>query len=92
MLLSRGKAISGIPNISGTSQFPNPPMVTGITKKKIIKKACAVTRVLNSWSLPRREPGCPSSARITRLIEVPKRPAQMPRIKYSVPMSLWLVE
>jgi hypothetical protein len=39
MLLSRGKAISGAPNISGSSQFPNPPMNTGITRKKIIKNA-----------------------------------------------------
>jgi len=48
MLFSRGKAISGAPNISGTSQFPNPPMNTGITKKKIIRNAWAVTRVLNN--------------------------------------------
>ena len=46
MLLSRGNAISGAPSIRGRSQFPNPPMNTGITKKKIIRKACAVTRVL----------------------------------------------
>lgn len=45
-LLSRGKAISGAPSISGISQFPNPPIKTGITKKKIIKNACAVTSVL----------------------------------------------
>lgn len=45
-LFSRGNAISGAPSIRGSSQFPNPPMNTGITKKKIIKNACAVTRVL----------------------------------------------
>jgi hypothetical protein len=56
-LLSRGNAISGAPSISGTSQFPNPPMNTGITKKKIIRNAWAVTSVLNSWSLPRNDPG-----------------------------------
>lgn len=39
MLFSRGKAISGAPNISGSNQFPNPPINTGITKKKIIRKA-----------------------------------------------------
>lgn len=32
-------------------------MNTGITKKKIIRNAWAVTRVLNSWSLPRNDPG-----------------------------------
>jgi hypothetical protein len=47
-LFSRGKAISGAPSISGTNQFPNPPINTGITRKKIIKNACAVTRVLYS--------------------------------------------
>lgn len=39
MLLRRGNAISGAPSISGSSQFPNPPINTGITRKKIIKKA-----------------------------------------------------
>jgi len=39
MLLRRGNAISGAPSINGSSQFPKPPMKTGITKKKIIKKA-----------------------------------------------------
>lgn len=48
MLLSRGKAMSGAPNISGSNQFPNPPINTGITKKKIIKNAWAVTIVLYS--------------------------------------------
>lgn len=45
-LFIRGNAISGAPSINGTSQFPNPPINTGITKKKIIKNACAVTSVL----------------------------------------------
>lgn len=39
ILLRRGKAISGAPSIRGRSQFPNPPIKVGITKKKIIKKA-----------------------------------------------------
>lgn len=46
MLLSRGKAMSGAPNIRGSNQFPNPPINTGITRKKIIKNAWAVTIVL----------------------------------------------
>lgn len=45
-LLSRGKAISGAPSIRGISQLPKPPIKIGITMKKIIKKPCAVTRVL----------------------------------------------
>lgn len=46
MLFSRGKAMSGAPSMRGTSQLPNPPIITGITRKKIIRKACAVTIVL----------------------------------------------
>lgn len=46
MLFIRGKAISGLPSIRGTSQFPNPPIIIGITIKKIITKAWAVTITL----------------------------------------------
>lgn len=46
MLFIRGNAISGAPNINGTSQFPNPPIMIGITMKKIIMKAWAVTITL----------------------------------------------
>jgi hypothetical protein len=47
-LFNRGNAMSGAPSIRGKSQFPNPPINTGITKKKIIRNACAVTTVLYS--------------------------------------------
>jgi hypothetical protein len=46
ILFIRGKAISGAPSIRGTSQFPKPPIIIGITMKKIIMKAWAVTIVL----------------------------------------------
>lgn len=39
ILFIRGNAISGAPIIKGTSQFPNPPIIIGITMKKIITKA-----------------------------------------------------
>jgi hypothetical protein len=39
ILFKRGKAISGAPIISGTNQLPNPPTITGITKKDIITNA-----------------------------------------------------
>jgi len=39
ILFIRGKAISGALTIKGTSQFPNPPIIVGITKKKIMIKA-----------------------------------------------------
>jgi hypothetical protein len=46
ILFIRGKAISGAPIIKGTNQFPNPPIIIGITMKKIIIKAWAVTITL----------------------------------------------
>ena len=92
MLFMRGKTISGDVNIMGVSQFPNPPIITGITKKKIIINAWAVTKVLYSWSLPNKLPGWPNSVRIITLMEVPTNPAQTPKIRYNVPISLWLVD
>ena len=84
--------MSGAPNIKGTNQFPNPPIMIGITRKKIIRKAWLVTIVLYNWSLPKSEPGWPNSARINILIEVPSKPDHTPKIIYRVPMSLWFVE
>lgn len=46
MLFIRGKAMSGAPIIRGISQLPNPPIMIGMTIKKIITKACAVTITL----------------------------------------------
>lgn len=45
-LFIRGNAISGAPIINGRSQFPNPPIIVGITIKKIIMKAWIVTMEL----------------------------------------------
>jgi hypothetical protein len=39
MLFIRGKAISGDPSIKGINQFPNPPIIIGITMKKIMTNA-----------------------------------------------------
>ena len=46
ILFIRGNAMSGAPIIRGTSQLPNPPIIIGITIKKIITNACAVTTML----------------------------------------------
>jgi hypothetical protein len=35
--------MSGAPGISFSNQFPNPPIIIGITMKKIITWACTVT-------------------------------------------------
>jgi hypothetical protein len=45
-LFNLGKAISQAPIIKGTNQLPKPPIAVGITKKKIIKNACDVTKTL----------------------------------------------
>ena len=39
ILFKRGNAISGAPIIKGTNQLPKPPIIAGITMKKIIIKA-----------------------------------------------------
>ena len=91
-LFIRGKAISGAPIIRGTNQFPNPPIRIGITKKKIIIKACLVTVTLKICSSPIKLPGCLSSDRIIKLKDVPTVAAHNPNKKYNVPISLWLVE
>jgi hypothetical protein len=46
ILFIRGKAMSAAPNIKGTNQFPNPPIKMGITIKKIMINAWAVTTTL----------------------------------------------
>jgi len=38
-LFKRGKAMSGAPISRGASQLPKPPIIVGMTKKKIIIKA-----------------------------------------------------
>jgi hypothetical protein len=37
-LFNLGNAISAEPNINGINQLPNPPIIAGITIKKIINK------------------------------------------------------
>lgn len=91
-LFIRGKAISGPPNIRGISQLPKPPISTGITIKKIIINAWAVTTTLKIWSSPINAPEEDSSERMRTLKERPTIPDHIPKMKYKVPISLWLVE
>ena len=77
----RGKTISGQPNIKGNSQLPNPPIEIGITIKKIIIKAWAVTITLYKCSSPIKGPTTPNSNRIRSLILSPIKPAHKPKIK-----------
>lgn len=81
MLFNRGNAISGAPMYKGTSQLPNPPIITGITKKKIITRACAVTITLYRWSSHSIGPGADNSSRIKILNAVPTMPDSAPNSK-----------
>ena len=86
--------MSGAPIIKGTNQFPNPPIMTGITKKKIIINAWAVTITLYNWESKFKTLNelNASSERIATEKKVPITPAKLPKIRYSVPISLWFVE
>jgi len=92
ILFKRGKDISGDKFIIGINQFPKPPIITGITKKKIIINACEVTTLLKIWSSPSKDPGVINSIRIMKLNEDPIIADHSPKIKYKVPISLWLVD
>lgn len=46
ILFIRGNAMSGAPIMIGINQLPNPPIIIGITMKKIIIKAWEVTITL----------------------------------------------
>lgn len=89
--LNEEKLISGAPIIKGTNQLPKPPIIAGITKKKIIIKPCKVTITLNNWeSSPAA--GAPNWNLIIKDNKDPIQPAQAEKTKYNVPISLWLVE
>ena len=89
-LFSLGNAISGAPNKIGTNQLPKPPIRAGITIKKIITNACAVTITLYSWQLPFKMvlPGVASSQRINMDNPAPIIPDKAAKSKYKVPISL----
>jgi hypothetical protein len=82
-LFRRGNAISTLPIKIGINQLPKPPIKIGITMKKIIKKACAVTTTLYSWWLPKKNwlPGYANSNLINNDNAVPITPANVPKIK-----------
>jgi hypothetical protein len=85
--------MSGAPIISGTNQLPNPPIIAGITMKKIMIRPCAVTNTLNSCGVGKIWiPGFCNSSRIPIDNKPPITPATSANTRYIVPMSLWLVE
>ena len=91
-LFNRGNAISGAPINMGSIQLPNPPIIIGITKKKIIINAWAVTITLYSWEFIIQEPAVANSIRIKIEKDLPIMALQSPKMKYKVPISLWLVD
>ena len=87
----RGSAMSGAPICSGIIQLARPTKA-GITPPKIITSACTVVIWLKNSGLTNCRPGWASSARITTLIAAPMMNMMKLKPRYSVPMSLWLVE
>jgi hypothetical protein len=93
MLFMRGNAMSGAPIISGTNQLPKPPIRAGMIMKNTMIRPCAVTKALKTCGSPKIcIPGCCSSSRIATDRNPPTTPAVIAKIRYIVPMSLWLVE
>ena len=90
ILFNLGNAMSGAPISNGIIQFPNPPIITGITIKNIIINAWAVTITLYKCPSPASTafPGTANSILIITLNAVPAIPANAPKIIYNVPMSL----
>ena len=95
-LLSLGNAMSGAPIRSGTIQLPNPPIIAGITMKKIMMMAWLLKNTLYMFLAASIDPspvmiaeisgktcipGSISSARITIESNVPMRPAQMAKTR-----------
>src|SRR5215472_5354324 len=93
MLFMRGNAMSGAPIINGTNQLPKPPIIAGMTMKKIMIRPCEVTNTLKVWlSWNSWMPGYISSMRMAIDIAAPIQPAMTANTRYIVPMSLWFVE
>ena len=59
-----------------TSQFPKPPIIIGITMKRIIPNVWVVTMTLYIWSSPISGPHCPNPAWIRMLSAGPTIPAR----------------
>ncbi|MNI12175.1 hypothetical protein D3C73_653430 [compost metagenome] len=87
----RGSAMSGAPICSGIIQLARPTKA-GITPPKIITSACTVVSWLKISGRMYWMPGWASSSRISTLMNAPMTNMMKLKPRYSVPMSLWLVE
>ena len=87
--------MSGAPIISGTNQLPKPPISAGMMKKNTMIRPWAVTSTLIDVVVCRPGPARRAPASSRRKISekiMPMIPAMNAEVRYSVPMSLWLVE
>ena len=89
-LFMRGNAMSGAPIIMGIIQFARPTKA-GITAPKTMISACIVVIWLKNSGWTNCRPGCMSSERMTSAMAPPIKNITRLKIRYSVPMSLWLV-
>jgi len=89
-LLRRGRAMSGAPIISGIIQLAK-PVAAGIRAAKIITRACTPISWLKNSGFISCRPGWKSSARTARIIAPPRKNISREKVRYIVPMSLWLV-
>ena len=93
MLFNLGYAISGPPSSNGNKKLPKPPIIAGMTIKKIITIAWAVIILLYNWlSAMNWIPGPASSNLINTEKAVPTKPAKRAKIRYNVPMSFALLD
>src|SRR5690606_26515918 len=90
-LFMRGSAMSGAPICSGIIQLPRPTKA-GMIAPKIITSACMVVIWLKNSGSTSCRPGIASSLRITTENAAPMMAIVKLKSRYSVPMSLWLVE
>ncbi len=89
----RGNAMSGAPIMIGTNQLPKPPISAGMIMKNTMIRPCAVTNTLKVWELAKIcMPGSCNSSRMPIDRTPPTTPLTIAKIRYSVPISLWLVE
>ena len=73
--------MSGAPIMIGTIQLPNPPIIAGMTMKKIMIRPWDVTRTLKKWPSISWTPGFCNSARNQIDMVRPTRPPMTAKIR-----------
>ena len=82
MLFKRGNAMSGAPTMIGTNQLPNPPIIAGMTTKKIMIRPCAVTVAFQDWPEEKYfKPGLANSMRMWTDKATPTIPAMIAKTR-----------